>query len=124
MSVTAESGEMSIRPRSSAYDASDARWINQVQTLLSSLQVNVGQVRKDVTPVAGQKGGLVEIIVALGSAGAVTAAVEVFKLWLGRDKTRSIDITTKTGDVEKKITITGENISKELLAQALKQAAK
>jgi len=124
MSVTVESGEMSIHPRSSAYDASDARWINQVQILLSSLQVNVGQVRKEVTPVAGQKGGLVEIIVALGSAGALTAAVEVFKLWLSRDKTRSIDITTKTGDVEKKITITGENISKELLAQALKQAAK
>ena len=124
MSVTAESGEMSIQPRSSAYDASDARWVNQVQTLLSSLQVNVGQVRKEVTPVAEQKGGLVEIIVALGSAGAVTAVVEVFKLWLSRDKTRSIDITTKTGDVEKKITITGENISKELLAQALKHAAK
>lgn len=124
MSTVPAPAEFSIKPLSSAYDANDSRWISQVETLLGSLKVNVGEVRKEVTPVAGQKGGLVDIIVALGSAGAITAAVEVFRAWLGRDATRSIEIVTMVDGVEKKIAITGTNISKELIAQALKQAAK
>lgn len=124
MSTAPAPAEFSIKPLSSAYDASDSRWLAQVETLLGSLKVNVGPVRKEVTPVAGQKGGLVDIIVALGSAGAVTAAVEVFRAWLGRDATRSLEIVTTVDGVEKKITVTGTNISKELIAQALKLAAK
>jgi hypothetical protein len=113
--------EISIQPSSEAYDPNDARWLSQVQNLLSGLQANVGAVRKEVTPVAGQKGGTVEIIVALGSAGAITAAVEVFKAWLNRDQTRTIEITTTVNGVKKKKKITGTNISKELLSEALRQ---
>jgi hypothetical protein len=124
MSTSPAASEFSLQPLSAAYDANDERWLNQVQGLLASLQTNVGPVRKEITPVAGQKGGLVEIIVALGSAGAITAAVEVFKAWLGRDGTRSIEISTTAGGQKKKIKVTGQNISKELLAEALQQAAK
>ncbi len=124
MSTALGSGEFSIKPSSSDYDASDARWLAQVETLLGSLKANVGPVRKEVTPVAGQKGGLVDIIVALGSAGAVTAAVEVFRMWLGRDAKRVLDIVTVVDGVEKKITISGTNLSKELVSEALKAAVK
>ena len=124
MSTPVAGNEFTIQPMSDAYDPSDDRWLTQVQSLLTSVQMNVGPVRKDVTPVPGQKGGVVEIIVALGSAGALTAAVEVFKAWLSRDGTRSIEISTTTGGQKKKIKVTGQNISKELLAEALQQAAK
>jgi hypothetical protein len=112
-----EPREIVIQPLSSAYDPGDERWLGQVQGLLASLNANVGEVRKEVTPVPGQKGGIVEIIIALGSAGAITAAVQVFKHWLDRDKTRSITVTTtKDGDTET-TTITGDNITNELLSE-------
>ena len=117
----APDAEISIEPSSSAYDPSDARWRSQVQTLLASLEANVGPVRQNVTPVAGQKGGLVEIIIALGSAGAITASVEVFKAWLNRDRTRSVTITRKRGGKTEKIVVTGDNISKEILLELAKQ---
>jgi hypothetical protein len=117
-------GEITIQPLSSAYDAGDSRWESQVQGLLESLKANVGEVRKEVTPVPGQKGGIVEIIIALGSAGAITAAVQVFKHWLDRDTTREIEITTRTVGGKKITKITGKNISKELIAEALGYASK
>lgn len=116
-----EATEFSIAPVSSAYDPNDARWRNQVQMLLKSLEANVGPIRQNVTPVAGQKGGLVEIIVALGSAGAITASVEVFTAWLGRDKTRSVKITRKRGGKTETLEVTGDNISKEILLELAKQ---
>ncbi|HEY5552211.1 MAG TPA: hypothetical protein VIK52_09990 [Opitutaceae bacterium] len=119
-----EPGEIVIQPLSSAYDPGDARWETQVQGLLDSLKSNVGEVRKEVTPVAGQKGGIVEIIIALGSAGAITAAVQVFKHWLDRDTTREIKITTKVVGGKKTTRISGKNISKELLSEALGHASK
>ena len=119
-----EPGEIIIQPLSSAYDPGDERWLGQVQGLLASLNANVGEVRKEVTPVAGQKGGVVEIIIALGSAGAITAAVEVFKMWLNRDATREIVITTKVKDGTKTTRITGKNISKELVSEAMQHSSK
>jgi hypothetical protein len=116
--------EIVIQPLSSAYDSGDARWESQVQGLLSSLEANAGEVRKEVTPVPGQKGGVVEIIIALGSAGAISAAVQVFKQWLDRDTTRSITIRKKKVRGEETITVTGKNISKELLSEALGHSSK
>lgn len=115
---------MVIQPLSNAFDPGDPRWASQVQGLLESLEVNVGDVRKEVTPISGQKGGMVEIIVALGSAGAITAAVEVFKMWLNRDSSREIVITTKEKDGTKTTRITGKNISKELVSEALQHVSK
>ncbi len=123
MSTPPAPAELAIKPSSTVYDAGDGRWAAQVQTLLASLQANVGPVRQDVTPVAGRKGGMVGLVIALGSAGAITAAVEVFKAWLARDTTRSITITTTVDGVESTRVITGTNISKELLAQAMTQSA-
>lgn len=36
---------------------------------------------------------VVEVIVALGSAGVFTALVKAFQVWLDRDKLRDVDIT-------------------------------
>jgi|KBSMisStandDraft_5_1062788.scaffolds.fasta_scaffold396512_2 hypothetical protein len=99
----------------------DPRWDRQVQGLISDLKADVGQVtRGDGPSQPGMKGvPAADIILALGSAGALTAAVEVFKAWLGHGK-RSIKIrTSKDGDV----TVTGENISEALLSKAIDAAA-
>lgn len=115
--------EFSIKPCSAAYDPSDSRWQKQVQALLASLEANAGPVRRDVTPVAGQKGGLVEIIIALGSAGAIAAAVDVFKAWLNQDRTRTVSITSTRDGRTETLNVTGDNISKEILLKLAMQAA-
>jgi hypothetical protein len=50
--------------------------------------------------------------------------VQVFKHWLDRDTTREIEITTRTVGGKKITKITGKNISKELIAEALGYASK
>lgn len=111
--------EFSMQVRSEVFDANDERWQNQVQVLLEDLRGAGTQVQQNVTPVAGTKGGLSELIIALGSAGVFSAAVSVIANWLRERNDRVIEITT-VQDGDKKITrITGKNVSDETLRQAL-----
>ncbi len=49
--------EIIIEPHNDDYDPSDNRWLAQVNDLVSDCEREVGEVRKNVTPVEGQKGG-------------------------------------------------------------------
>jgi hypothetical protein len=108
---------------SDAFPSSDARWRTQVEGLLVDLKRTAGEVRKEVTPVAGQKGGAEAIILALGSSGAIAAAVAVFKSWLQRSGDRSIEIDGVIDGREVKLKLTGRNIDEATIRQALKLAA-
>ncbi|MFW9780638.1 MAG: hypothetical protein ACFFE8_17480 [Candidatus Heimdallarchaeota archaeon] len=81
--------EIVLDIQSDSFDPSDDRWIAQINELYRDLQSGVGNIRKEVLPQEGRRGGVETIILALGSAGAITAAVEIFKAWLGRDQSRS-----------------------------------
>ena len=105
---------------SDALPSSDQRWRNQVETLLTDLKRNAGEVRKEITPVAGQKGGAEAILLALGSSGAITAAVTVFRSWLTRAADRSIDIEGNIDGRAIKLTLTGRNIDETTVRQAFK----
>jgi hypothetical protein len=106
-----------------ALPPSDQRWRNQVDGLLSDLKRNAGEVRRDVTPVAGQKGGAEAIILALGSSGAIAAAVTVFRAWLTRSADRSIEIEGNIDGRDVKLKLNGRNIDETTIRQALKLAA-
>jgi hypothetical protein len=108
---------------SDAYPASDQRWRNQVDSLLGDLKRNAGEIRREITPVPGQKGGAEAIILALGSSGAIAAAVTVFKAWLQRSTDRSIEIDGVLDGREVKLKLSGRNIDETTLRQALKVAA-
>lgn len=103
---------------SAALPASDERWRAQVSGLLNELRRH-GEVRKEITPVAGTKGGLEDIILALGTSGAITGAVAVFQSWLKRPGNPSIDIEGKVGRRKVKLKITGQNITEATVQQAL-----
>jgi len=93
------------------YGENDHRWITQVGQLLDDLQRSgAGTVRKEVTPQAGRKGGAEAIILALGSAGAITATVELFKAWLSRDRSRSLTLKIQRGDTTEEITVAGQGM--------------
>lgn len=80
--------ELVLEATSEKYDPMDDRWQDQVAELLSELNRGAGKVRQESETVDGKKGAVATIILALGSAGAITAAVEIVKAWLARDQTR------------------------------------
>jgi hypothetical protein len=103
--------------------SSDQRWRNQVDGLLGDLKRNAGEVRKEITPVEGRKGGAEAIILALGSSGAIAAAVTVFRAWLSRSADRSIEIEGNIDGREVRLKLNGRNIDETTVRQALKLAA-
>ena len=123
--MTEDIPKLRIMAESENYNPSDARWIKQVNALVADLQADVGKVRKEVIPIKGHKGGFETVILALGSAGAITAAVEIFKAWLGRDRTRSLRFSTIKEGKEETVVVTGEGMSedtiKELMQSGLRE---
>ena len=117
--MTDDIPKLQIKAESENFDPSDARWIQQVNALVADLQADVGKVRKEIVPIKGHKGGIETIILALGSAGAITATVEIFKAWLGRDRTRSLQLSTIKEGKEKTVVVTGEGMSEETIKELM-----
>jgi hypothetical protein len=113
------SAQFKLVATSDALPSSDQRWRNQVDGLLADLKRNAGEVRREITPVPGKKGGVEEIILALGSSGAITAAIAIFRAWLARSADRSIEIEGKVGDRAVKLKLSGQNIDEKTMRLAL-----
>jgi len=107
--------ELVLEPRTDRYDPDDDRWRNQVGDFVASLRDEVDGVRRELTPVPGTKGSVESLVVSLGSAGAFTAALEFFRAWLGRDRSRSLDITWHTEDGKHHVSIQGDSIDQSTL---------
>lgn len=97
--------EFTINTESDRFDPEDDRWFAQTNELYAALRAEVSGVRTEVTPVPGTKGVVEAIILALGSAGAFSAAVDCFRAWLARDKSRRIVLTVRQGDHDERIMI-------------------
>jgi len=110
--------EIIIEPHNDDYDPSDNRWLAQVNDLVSDCEREVGEVRKNVTPVEGQKG----VILTLGSAGALTEAVDIFKGWIARDRNRSLKLKITTPEGVQEWEVSGNAMDKEVIEQFMKAA--
>jgi hypothetical protein len=109
-----------LRPRSDRFSPDHPNWSAQVTTLWEGLEETAGTVRRELAPVPGRKGGGETIILALGSAGAISAMVEVIKAWLSRDRSRSLEITSHVeGHGRRTITIHGEQVSDAAIREAV-----
>jgi hypothetical protein len=113
--------EVAVGPRNDQYDPDDDRWRDQVATLYADLHAQVDTVRRGHT-VEGAKGTIDQVIVALGSAGAFSAAVDCLRAWLGRDRDRRIDLSWDENGVERRITLTGEAVDVETIREVAKAA--
>jgi hypothetical protein len=108
--------EVAISTETAKYAPDSPQWRREVADLHAGLQRETGTVTTQSTNRPGMKGGAVEIILALGTSGALLSAVQVFRAWLGRDKTRSITATwTDAEGKEQRFTLTGENIDQQSL---------
>ncbi|MFE7313440.1 hypothetical protein ACFU7T_10070 [Streptomyces sp. NPDC057555] len=103
--------EVTIEPGTGRFDPSDQRWLDQVAALHAALAEEAGKVSRRAAPKPGRKGAVDAVVVALGSSGALTAAVSCFKAWLARDKTRTLTVTwTDQAGAEKVVKVSGNNI--------------
>ncbi|MGH9149319.1 MAG: effector-associated constant component EACC1 [Acidimicrobiales bacterium] len=114
--------ELVIEPATDRFDPDDERWHDQVGDLMLGLRKEVGGVRREVTPVDGTKGGVAQVILALGSAGAFTAAVEYFRAWLGRDRTRRLEVSWEVDGERQSVSVQGDAIDQSAI-RALAEAA-
>lgn len=69
-----------------------------------------------------RKGWETELIVGLTGTGTVTGLVQALKLWLGRDRRRSVMVTVRSDGQESSYEIAGEMISTDTLQVALDAA--
>jgi hypothetical protein len=71
------------------------------------------------------KVGVDAVILALGSAGAITAAVEALRLWLARDRGRRVQLSWSVGGQQGEVVLAADNLSeagaRQLLLAALGQ---
>jgi hypothetical protein len=93
-----------------------------VATLYAGLHEIADTVQRGVA-VEGAKGTADQVIVALGSAGAFTAVVECFRGWLGRDRSRRIDVRWDEGGVERFVTLSGDGLDAESVREVARAAA-
>jgi hypothetical protein len=107
---------LSVEPRNDGYDPDDDRWRRQATALYAELAA-VADVERHTRPVPGTRGAVEQVIVALGSAGVFSAAVECLRAWLGRDRGRRIDIRWDEDGVERFVTLTGEGVDVETVRE-------
>jgi hypothetical protein len=106
-----------VSASSRAYHEDDDHWLAQVDDLYRALYEGVPGCRIETRPVAGKKGGIQALILAIGSAGALTAAVECFKAWLGRDKSRRIELSWTDGDRKRTAVLEGDAVDAATMQQ-------
>ncbi|MEU7092585.1 effector-associated constant component EACC1 [Kitasatospora aureofaciens] len=102
---------MAILAETGRFDSGDARWQDQIAALHAALREEAGTVSSRGVPEPGWKGAVDTVLLALGSSGALTAAVACFRAWLARDKTRTLTVTwtDEAGDV-RSIRVSGDNV--------------
>lgn len=113
--------EVVIEPRNDTYDPDDDRWRAQIAGLTGELDA-VADTSHRTRPVPGTKGAVTEVIVALGSAGAFTATVECLRAWLGRDRSRRVNLRWAENGVERSMSLTGDALDSDTVRELAKAA--
>ncbi|GIH16141.1 hypothetical protein Raf01_43130 [Rugosimonospora africana] len=107
--------EVEVAPLSVRFDPDDESWSLQCDDLRRELIASVpGARRVDIAQV-GTKGTAESVIVALGGAGAISAMVSCFQLWLDRDRSRQIKVTWTRNGIEESLIVTGDGMSAAVL---------
>ncbi|WP_431936092.1 effector-associated constant component EACC1 [Micromonospora sp. RP3T] len=77
---------------------------------------------EESTPVVGHKGQWTELVIALGGPSVVAGAVTAMRLWLSRDRRRSLTLTAWRADEHPlRIEISGDNIAESTVREAVQR---
>jgi hypothetical protein len=77
---------------------------------------------RDVPAERGSKGPLTELALSVSASGGMAALVRIVRIWLDRDRKRSLKVTVTTTKKTKTYDISGDGVSVETLKQALNAA--
>ncbi|MCX5117240.1 hypothetical protein OG992_08600 [Micromonospora sp. NBC_00362] len=73
-------------------------------------------------PVVGRKGQWTELVIALGGPSVVAGAVTAMRLWLSRDRRRSLTLTaSRAGEDPLRIEISGDNVAERTVHEAVQR---
>jgi hypothetical protein len=109
--------DLKISAQSGRYDPDDDSWIAQATDLYQTLREDVPGYRSESVPRQGTKGTIDAVILSLGSAGAFSAAVECWRLWLSRDTSRKITINWTRAGHNEQIVLEGEGVNNDTFAR-------
>jgi Effector Associated Constant Component 1 len=107
--------KVTIMPQSERFSPDDDRWLDHVAGLARELRVGTGALEVQRTSQPGAKGAVEALVLALGTAGVFTSAVEVIKAWLGRDRSRTVEVSWQDGDDIGRFVISGDKIDNAAL---------
>lgn len=105
-----EQVELRFEPLSGRFEMDDDRWLDQVDGLVGELRDQAGEVATRRTPEPGTKGGVGAIVIPVISAGGLTAAVELVRSWLVRDRTRSLKVSWSDRGAVESIELSGAEV--------------
>jgi hypothetical protein len=103
----------------------------------SAFQAALGELLEDLSTVpslrarerqlptaAGSKGLLTELAVSVPASGGIAALVRIVRIWLDRDRKRSLKVTVQTTKNTTTYDISGDSISVKTLRDALEAAVR
>jgi len=99
------------------FDGTDDRWLDQKAQFLRELHAAGADLSTERSAVGGAKGVTDSVLLALGSAGALTASVELIKAWLARDHSRSVKVSWSDGGQLQSVEVSGTRIDDTSLDQ-------
>lgn len=105
--------ELEMSASSDRYEAGDPRFRQQVARLVQEVRREGGSVRTESAAVAGAKGGPETIILALGSSGALTFALNVIREWLRRDRSRRLHVAWTRDGVRRQVTLRADALDRD-----------
>jgi hypothetical protein len=115
--------EVLLVPEDLELTVGDAQWGPQMWSLTRQLRSHDVFVReRSAPPTAGDKGAGSEIIVALGSSGAIAAAIGVVHGWLNQRSTRKVSLTIEEDGRKQVVELRADGLSDESARAALVEA--
>lgn len=115
---------VTLTAQTERYSEDDERWLTQVAELHHQLRSETGAGIRSGVPVPGTKGMVDQLILALGSAGAFTTTIEMLRVWLARDRTRTVRACwTDDAGVERCVTLSADGADSATLAPLVEAAA-
>jgi len=118
--------EVLLVPEDVELDPGATQWGPQVRSLTRRLRSHEVLVRERSTaPVPGQKGVAAEIVLSLGSSGAIAAALGVLRGWLNQRSTRRVQLIVEEDGHRRVVELRADGLSEEsaraTLLEALRQ---
>jgi len=124
---TSSVGPIEIVPRTESLASDDDRWLTQVAAFYEELRDAGVPIRQEGSPVPGAKGEIEAIILALGTAGAFTAAVTALREFLSRERTRSFLVRWTERGKRREVVVKGDADSatiERIIRQAMRQSSR